>query len=278
MRYNSSIHTDLTDEELIELTQSGDEGAFAQLASRHSFRIWQLVVLNSRQIRDAEEIFQDIWVAVWENIGNLREVNSFGAWLRKIAYTTCRRYYATKTRASREMLQSAEQLAETIDRDALSRFREIELRSAVTEAVHHLPERVRSVAVLYYLELWTMKEIADELNLAVGTVKTRLRTVRSLLRTAFGIEDIGRESTMSLEKRASTATREKIKVLGIGDAGGTAVKRMVAPGWREIEFYAVNTDLEALRTCDGVTQVQIGAEHHTRRWCGRKSTNRQAGC
>ena len=259
MRYNSSIHTDLTDEELIELTQSGDEGAFSQLASRHSFRIWRLVVLNSRQIRDAEEIFQDIWVAVWENIGNLREVNSFGAWLRKIAYTTCRRYYATKTHASGEVLQSAEQLAETIDRGALARFRETELRSAVTEAVHHLPEAVRSVAVLYYLELWTMKEIADELNLAVGTVKTRLRTVRSLLRTAFGIEDIGRESSMSLEKRASTSTREKIKVLGIGEAGGNAVKRMIAPDWRGVEFYAINTDLEALRTCDGMTQVQIGA-------------------
>ncbi len=260
MRYNSSMHTDLTDEELIQRIQTGDEAAFAQLAARHSFQIWQLVNSNSRQARDAEEIFQDIWIAVWENIGNLREVNSFGGWLRKIAYTTCRRYYTAKTHASGEILQNAEQLAETIDQDALARFREVELRSAVTEAVHHLPEAVRSVAVLYYLELWTIKEIADELNLAVGTVKTRLRTIRSLLRTEFGLEDIGRESTMSLEKKASKSTREKIKVLGIGDAGGNAVKRMIALGWRGIEFYAVNTDLEALRTCDGVTQVQIGAD------------------
>ncbi len=260
MRYNSSMYTDLIDEELIELIQSGDEEAFSQLAARHSFQIWQLVVLNSRQTRDAEEIFQDIWIAVWENISNLREVNSFGAWLRKIAYTTCRRYYTAKTHASGEILQNAEQLAETIDRDALARFREVELRSAVTEAVYHLPEAVRSVAVLYYLELWTIKEIADELNLAVGTVKTRLRTIRSLLRTEFGLEDIGRESTMSLEKKASTSTQEKIKVLGIGDAGGNAVKRMIALGWRGIEFYAVNTDLGVLRKCGGVTQVQIGAD------------------
>ena len=260
MRYNSSMYTDLTDEELIQRIQTGDEAAFAQLAARYSFQIWQLVNSNSRQARDAEEIFQDIWIAVWENISNLREVNSFGAWLRKIAYTTCRRYYTAKTHASGEILQNAEQLAETIDRDALARFREVELRSAVTEAVHHLPEAVRSVAVLYYLELWTIKEIADELNLAVGTVKTRLRTIRSLLRTEFGLEDIGRESTMSLEKKASTSTREKIKVLGIGDAGGNAVKRMIALGWRGIEFYAVNTDLGVLRKCGGVTQVQIGAD------------------
>ena len=66
MQYDSSTYTDLTDEELIRLVQSGDEEAFAQLAARYSSRIWQLVVWNSRQVRDAEEIFQDIWVAVWK--------------------------------------------------------------------------------------------------------------------------------------------------------------------------------------------------------------------
>ena len=260
MRYNSSTYTDLTDNELIRLVQDGDEAAFAQLAARHSSRIWQLVVLNARQIRDAEEIFQDIWVAVWENIKGLREINSFGAWLRKIAYTTCRRYYTTNSHTKGEILQSAEQLAETIDRDVLARFRETELRAAVTEAVHHLPERVRAVAVLYYLEMWTIKEIATELGLAVGTVKTRLSQIRALLREEFGVEEIKRGRTMADKKEVSKPSRNKIKVFGVGDAGSTVVKRMIASGLKGIEFYAVNTDLEALRTCDGTTQVQIGAD------------------
>ena len=262
MQYDSSTYTDLTDEELIRLVQTGDEAAFAQLAARYSSRIWQLVVLNSRQIRDAEEIFQDIWVAVWENIGGLREISSFGAWLRKIAYTTCRRYYTVNSRARGEILQSAEQLAETIDENAIARFREVELRAAVAEAVHDLPEKVRAVAVLYYLELWTIKEIAEELSLPVGTVKTRLSEIRGLLRTEFGVEEIKREKTMAHQKEASKPAPNKIKVFGVGDAGGNAVKRMIAAGLKlkGVEFYAVNTDVEALRTCDGVTQVQIGAE------------------
>ena len=260
MRYDSSTYTDLTDEALIRLVQNGDEEAFAQLAARHSSRIWHMVVLNSRQIRDAEEIFQDIWVAVWENISNLREVSSFGAWLRKIAYTTCRRYYTANTRTRGEILQSAEQLAETIDRDVLARFREMELRAAVTEAVHHLPEKVRTVAVLYYLEMWTVKEIATELNMAVGTVKTRLSQIRAHLREEFGVEEVKRGRTMAHQKETSNPARNLIKVFGIGDAGGNTVKRMIVDNWKEIEFYAVNTDLEALRTCDGATQVQIGSE------------------
>ena len=260
MRYDSSIYTDLTDEELIQRVQDGDEAAFAQLASRHSSRIWQMVVSHSRQIRDAEEIFQDIWVAVWENIGGLREVGSFGAWLRKIAYTTCRRYYAAKAHNRGEILQSAEKLAETIDRDVLARTREMELRAAVTEAVHHLPERVRAVAVLYYLELWTVNEIAEELGLAAGTVKTRLRQIRTLLREEFGVEEIKRGTTMAREKEVSKPIRDKLKIFGVGDAGGNVIKQMMASSREEVEFYAVNTDVEALRTCEGATQIQIGVD------------------
>ena len=260
MQYDSSTYTDLTDEELIRRVQDGNEAAFAQLAARHSSRIWQLVVFNSRQIRDAEEIFQDIWVAVWENIGGLREVGSFGAWLRKIAYTTCRRYYAAKSHNRGEILQSAEKLAETIDRDVLARTRETELRTAVTEAVHHLPERVRAVAVLYYLELWTVNEIAEELSLAAGTVKTRLRQIRALLRQEFGVEKIKRGTTMTREKEVSKPIRNKIKIFGVDDADGNIIKEMMASYPKDVEFYAVNTDAEALRTCEGVTQIQIGVD------------------
>ncbi len=211
MRYDSSTHTDLTDEELIQLVQTEDELAFAQLAARHSFRIWQLVVLNSRQTRDAEEIFQDIWVSVWENIGTLREVSSFGAWLSKIAYTACRRYYTPKSHTGGEILQSTEKLAETIDRDVIAHFREAELRAEVTAAVHHLPEKVRTVAVRYYLEMWTVKEIAEELDLAVGTVKTRLRDIRTLLREEFGVEEVGSRRVMARGEKISEPSPEKIK-------------------------------------------------------------------
>ena len=210
MRYDSSMHTDSTDEELILLIQTGNEAAFAQLVTRYRSRIWQLVVLNSRQTRDAEEIFQDIWITVWENIGKLREVSSFGAWLSKIAYTACRRYYTAKSHAGGEILQSTEKLAETIDRDVIAHFREAELRADVTEAVHYLPEKVRSVAVLYYLEMWTVKEIAEEFDLAVGTVKTRLRDIRALLRKEFGVEEVERRM-MARGKEISKPSRKKIR-------------------------------------------------------------------
>ena len=65
---------------------------------------------------------------------------------------------------------------------------------------------------------------------------------------------------MTREKEVSTLVQDKLKIFGIGDAGGNVIKRMMASNWKEVEFYAVNTDLEALRTCEGATQIQIGAD------------------
>ena len=55
--------------------------------------------------------------------------------------------------------------------------------------------------------------------------------------------------------------RARIKVIGVGGAGGNAVKRMIEAALTGIEFYAVNTDQQALMTCRGATQIQIG--YHT---------------
>ena len=182
-------HTNaLTDEELIRLVQNRDEAAFAELMSRYSPRIWGVVVANSRQRRDAEEILMDTWMAVWENISGLRKIDSFGGWLRRIAYNACNRYYAAAAPAQHETPQRESALVAHIDQDAAPRFREARLNADVREAVQHLPQRVRRVAVLYYLEAWSMKEIAAELNLALGTVKTKLRETRGLLRKEFGVE------------------------------------------------------------------------------------------
>ncbi len=124
----------------------------------------------------------------------------------------------------------------------------------------HHPQNFAIHRRILNLEMWTIKEIAAELNLAVGTVKTRLSQIRTRLREEFGVEEVERGRTMTHKKEAAKPVRDKIKVLGVGDAGGNVVKRRIGGDWKEVEFYAVNTDVEALRTCDGATQVQIGAD------------------
>ena len=63
---------------------------------------------------------------------------------------------------------------------------------------------------------------------------------------------------IEFEQEEFESLRARIKVIGVGGAGGNAVKRMIEAGLTGIEFYAVNTDQQALVTCRGATQIQIG--------------------
>ena len=267
MRYDLSTHTILTDEELIRLAQAGDELAFAELMSRYSSRIWKVIITNSRQPRDAEEILMDVWRAVWENISGLRNVESFGGWVHRIAYNACKRYYTAAGRSGNDIPYSDADLTDRIDQDAVARFRQTERYDAIREAVHHLPDKVRRVAVLYYLELWSVQEIHAELGLAIGTIKTKLRQTRELLRKEFGVEP-KRGRTMSSKREESKHIQTRIKVIGVGSAGGNAVKRMIEDGLMDIKFYTVNTDQQALDKHPEATPVQIGANTTQGLGCG----------
>ena len=260
------MHTNLKDEELIQRVQTGDESAFTELMSRYSPRVWKVVIANSRQRRDAEEILMDIWQAVWENISGLRNVGSFGAWLQRIAYNACTRYYASVHHSRTDIPQSSADLTDHIDQDAVARFRETELCNDLREAVFHLPDKVRNVAILYYLELWSIKEIHGELGLAIGTIKTQLRRTRELLRKEFGVERI-REGIMSAKREGSKHTGTRIKVIGVGGAGGNAVERMIEVGLTDIEFYVVNVDQQALEKCKAAIPILIGV-NSTPGYCG----------
>ena len=178
--------SDLTEQELILLVQNRNEAAFAELMSRYTPRIWRFIVVNSRHLQDAEDISNDIWMSVWQNITGLKKVNSFGAWLHRIAYNACRRYYTIAKQSRSEIPHQQSEIIEHIDQAASARFRKSQLIADAKEAVHHLPQKVRSVAELYYLESWNVKDIAAKFTLTEGTVKTKLRETRELLRMEFG--------------------------------------------------------------------------------------------
>ncbi len=265
MQYDSLLHPNLSSEELIRRVQAGDESAFTELMSRYNPRVWKVVIANSRQRRDAEEILMDIWRSVWENINGLRSVERFDGWLKRIAYNACKRYY-TAVQHSRNEIPHTD-LTDYIDQDAVAHFRETELYDDVREAVYHLPDKVRRIAVLYYLELWNIREIHAELGIAIGTIKTRLKQTRELLRKEFGVEpESGR--TMSSKREESKHIQPRIKVIGVGNAGGNAVKRMIATGLTDIEFYVVNTDQQAFDKHHDAIPVQIGVNTTQGLGCG----------
>ena len=254
--YFDDLNT-LTDAELIRLVQCQDENAFTELVSRYSPRIWNIVVQNSRQTRDAEEILMDIWLAVWQNIIGLRKIESFGAWLYKIANTACIRYYSSKSHQHDEIIMSYEDLADQIDRESEQRFDDAKLRADAREAVQQLPQKVRPIAQMYYLDLSSVKEISEECNIPIGTVKSKLSETRKLLQKEFEIIPDGRQ-TMTEKKEKTKTEGTKCKIIGVGGAGCSAVNELIKSNLNEIEFFAVDTDNQTLNQCDEIAQIQIG--------------------
>ena len=259
MHYESISICDQKDVDLVRLIQARDEAAFKELMSRYNPLIWNILNQNARQHRDAEEILMDIWMIVWENIIGLRNAESFAGWLRRIAFTACKRYYAKRTSQQSELLLNYEDLALQIDREAEKRFHDDRIREDAREAVQHLPQGIRSVGIRYYLEQWTITDIADELNLPTGTVKSQLSKVRNLLRKEFEVntEPI-RRKTMSTKNAIIENTESMVKVIGIGGAGCNVVRTMSETECPDIAFYAIDTDKKSLNTCTGAVQLQIG--------------------
>lgn len=259
MHYESVSICDQKDVDLIRLVQARDEAAFKELMSRYNPLIWKIAYQNARQHRDAEEILMDIWMVVWENIIGLRKAESFAGWLRRVAFTASKRYYARGKSQHNEILLDYEDLALQIDREAEKRFHDDRILEDAREAVQNLPQNIRNVGIKYYLEQWSITEIADELNLPTGTVKTTLSKVRNVLRKEFEVKTKPiRRKTMSTKKKTIEKTQSKIRVIGVGGAGCNVVRTMAETESPGIAFYAIDTDKETLNTCQGALQLQIG--------------------
>ena len=201
----------LTDEELIRLVQKRDQAAFAELIKRFTPRIRGVVHANARQHQDAEEIHTDIWMAVWKNIRDLRNLQSFGAWLYRITYNACKRYYTIGRQTRNEIPHDAAVIAEQLNEHAAARYREYQLIADIKETIHHLPQKLRSVAKLFYLESWQIKEIAAEFNMPIGTVKTKLREIRTLLRKEFDPAPLTTETEGATMKSESVQPKRSIE-------------------------------------------------------------------
>ena len=174
--------TTQTDVELIRQVQAEDEVALSQLMKRYNPDIWPMILANSRNYSDAEEILADTWISVWKNIGSLRNVSSFGAWLAKIAYNQCKRYYNTLYHAIGERPEEADVIEARLNEGAEARYRAAQRRADVREAVANLPEKVRDVTALFYFTGRRITDIAEELDIPEGSVKRKLSEARAILR------------------------------------------------------------------------------------------------
>ena len=171
-----------SDETLVLLTLAGEKEAFEELVIRHRNTVIAAAASVTHNHFMAEDASQDAFVTAWMKLDTLAEPSKFLSWVCKIAIfcakNTVRRYRPFAP------IEDVEKygFAEDYEQDPASLYAISEEKEELHRTVLSLPERVRRVITLHYFEELTVAEIAEQMNISVGTVKSQLHEGRKRLR------------------------------------------------------------------------------------------------
>ena len=141
--------------------------------SKDLFKVCRLYGTDSE---DAEDMLHDAFMHIFKNIGSYNFTGSFEGWLRRVTVNSC--LQALRKR------KTFTQLSEATYAD-VPEEEETETRlpfGAILEEINRLPQKAGLVLKLYALEGWSHAEIAEELEISVGTSKSQLNYARSVLK------------------------------------------------------------------------------------------------
>ncbi len=185
-------------ETLARLSAQGNESAFVELIRRHERQLADLIQYQLGNRGDAEDVLQETLMQAWVGIRHLREPKTVGRWLLRIAQNRCRDFLKSAQRRAQPM--EADELTRLIDRFGHRQVRNRHLLNDAVATLEEVPETERNAALLFYLEGFTIAEIAARSRCAEGTVKRRLFQARAHLRQSFGVSNKRRISQMQTHK------------------------------------------------------------------------------
>ena len=185
---------------LITRAKEGDASAFEELVCIHQDRIYNLCRRMLSQAQDAEDAAQDTFLKAYRNLGRFTPDASFTTWLYRIAINTCldRRKKPIWHSLFKKTTEGEEfMLAELAHGFTPERLYEAKQTGELVQAcLAGLPVKLKVVLVLKELEGCSYEEIAETLDISLGTVKSRISRAREEMRQMM------RKSTETIQLKA----------------------------------------------------------------------------
>ena len=180
------------DQTLIERCRHGDVAAFEPLVEKYRDRAWRLAFNVLRDREDAWDVTQEAFVRAWQALPSFRGQSAFYTWLFRIVVNAASD--RARQRAARGRAFGTERVPEEdwertmVDESAApdDEARRAEERERITQALAALPEHQRAIIMLSDLEGLSYREIAEVLDIPMGTVMSRLHNARKRLRAVLG--------------------------------------------------------------------------------------------
>lgn len=174
---------------LVQRAKKGDELAFGELMERYRQSVFYLILRMVKNEHDAEDLTLEVFSKVYFNIDMYAETHSFSTWLFKIASNHSIDFLRKKKNQQRPVKIDQPLNEETNwyfdlasddpDPETLLMIKQKE--KAIRNIISILPEEIRIVMKMRVFEELAYKEIAEKLDIAIGTVKARLFRGRNLL-------------------------------------------------------------------------------------------------
>jgi RNA polymerase sigma factor (sigma-70 family) len=170
----------LTDEQAVQLFINGEASALELLIERHKNRIFSSIYLLVKDKYLAEDIFQDLFIKIIENLkaDNYKEENKFLFWAMRIAHNLCVDHFRKINRMPIIRTSNDTDIFDVMDFAAPNAEEKImrnQSRNQVMELVNLLPEEQREVIKLKHFADLKFKQIAELLNCSVNTALGRMR-------------------------------------------------------------------------------------------------------
>lgn len=142
-----------------------------------SGKLFALCLKYSRNYQDAEDTLQDSFLTIFKKMPQYQHKGSFEGWMKRITINTALQKYREKSPLQLVSEASDEEIVEEIELETENVNIDVLL-----ELIQSLPDRYRLVFNLYVLDNYSHKEIAELLNISVGTSKSNLSRARQILK------------------------------------------------------------------------------------------------
>ena len=175
----------MTVDELVRAAAGGDEEAFAQLVALHEKKVYNLALRMCGNPEDAADAAQDAFLAAWKGLPNFRGEAGFSTWLYRLtsnaAIDQLRKGKRQREEAS---LDDGDLPLDVPDRQPgpQEAAESAELQRAVADGLRELSEDHRQILLLREYQGLSYDEIAQALEVDLGTVKSRISRARRALR------------------------------------------------------------------------------------------------
>ncbi|TFG66953.1 MAG: sigma-70 family RNA polymerase sigma factor [Gemmatimonadales bacterium] len=198
-------YADKDDKQLVILCRRGDERAARELVNRFQRPVFSIIYRMVRDREKAEDLAQETFVRTFNNLDRYDRSYKFSSWLFKIAYNLTVDHLRRKElrtisiHGSPDAVTADQQEAtsvtlESTGETADDRLESLELADQLEEAIGKLREEYRTAILLRHVEGRAYEEIAEIMDIPLGTVKTYIFRARRQLREDLSTSNEGPEN------------------------------------------------------------------------------------